>query len=460
MSEYAARSALERMNLREVAVATHYNGLEENMRLLAAAVPGEELPKFEARMSELCAAYGFSPSQQSKPFALSGGIAIIPVHGSLINRFGYSWGYVTGYNFIRSQASAAMQDEDVTGIIYDINSYGGEAAGCFECVEDLKNLTAGKPTMAVVDSNCYSAAMAIATAADKIVAIPSAGIGSIGVVMMHMDMSAMLDKVGVKVTFIHSGDHKVDGNPYEALPASVKKSMQIECDKSRDKFVALVAKNRGMEEKTVRDTEAACYRADDALALGLIDAVVQPSVAVQAFLDELSGSELSTTQKEPSMANEDKTKPGADDAARTQELATAAADARKAERARMSGITGCEEAKGKGQLASHLALNTEMSVDDAKAILKVSAPEAAAAAPVTTPAADTTTTTTTAAAGNPFKEAMNAGKHPNVGTDDGTGAASDPSAPEANKDSAAAKGILGAYKSAGGQLRKPAKEAA
>lgn len=118
------------------------------------------------------------------------------------------------------------------------------------------------------------------------------------------------------------------------------------------------------------------------------------------------------------------TKPGADNKATPEELATAQTEARTAERARVSGIQGCDEAKGRAALANHLAFNTSMSVVEAKALL-AAAPQASEQA----------------AATNPLKEAMDADKQPNVGADT-TGAAGD------GKPSAAA-GILAAAKLAG-----------
>jgi hypothetical protein len=52
-----------------------------------------------------------------------------------------------------------------------------------------------------------------------------------------------------------------------------------------------------------------------------------------------------------------------------------AADARSAERARMSAILGCEEAKGRAKLAQHLASSTDMTLEDAKKTLAASALE-------------------------------------------------------------------------------------
>ncbi|HCR6545409.1 TPA: S49 family peptidase, partial [Shigella flexneri] len=143
----------------------------------------------EQQMREnLCAAYGVGRPSADKPFAFSNGLAIIPIHGTLINRYGgYYYGYVTGYNFIRSQRNAALADPDVEAIIYDVNSNGGEAAGCFELSQEMFDTRGEKPSLAVVDSNCYSAAYALASAADKIVVTPSGGAGSIGVIALHID---------------------------------------------------------------------------------------------------------------------------------------------------------------------------------------------------------------------------------------------------------------------------------
>ncbi len=414
MSQLVARAALERMNMREVAIAAHCTTLASDLRELATANAESEQQKFLNYRSELCAAYGLEQPQQRKPFAFTSGLAIIPVNGTLINRFGSSWGWVTGYNFIRTQLALALADSDVTGIVLDVNSYGGEAAGCFELSSAIRAAREQKPVLAVVDSNAYSAGYAIASAATKVVCIPSGGVGSIGVVAMHVDMSQMLAEAGIKVTFIYESEHKIDGNPYQPLPDSVQKSMQASIHKSYEAFVSLVATNRGMDAQKVRDTKSQTYRADDALALGLIDAIATPQEAALAFLGELSGSDFQL-QGASSMSTAQTNEPGAGTQAQANQAAAeqAAQNARVAERARVSSIMGCEEAKGREALASHFAMNTDMSVDQAKAALAV-APKAAAEAPTSTQQASSTNTM--------FQQAMDATGNPNVGADGAAGA--------------------------------------
>lgn len=361
------------------------------------------------RNRNLCAAYGMAPSSGNKPFAFSGGFAIIPIHGSLINRYGgYYYGYVTGYNFIRSQMNAALADPDVDAIIFDVNSNGGEAAGCFELANEIFASRAVKPSFAVVDSNAYSAAYALGSAATKMAVIPSGGAGSIGVISMHVDISKMLEDFGVKVSIIKSGAHKADGNPFESLSDETKARWQADVDTMREDFVNLVAQNRNLDPKVVRDTEALCYNAPEALALGLIDAVTTPAKAVAEFLngpsggsDEQPGANAMFTQEQMDAARQE----AADEA-----TATATAAATTAERTRISGILGCKAAEGRSKLASHIAFNTAMSVADAETMLGASAVEQA-------PAPAAATNQPEKGADSPFKTVMDNADHPNMGAE-------------------------------------------
>lgn len=431
MSDFAARAALSRMNLREVALASHYSGFATDLQAMAAIDAAQADAKFMDRRADLCAAYGFNAPTQSKPFAFSNGIAIIPISGSLINRFSGSYeGWVTGYNFIRRQLNLALADDDVKGIIFDVNSYGGEAAGCFELAAEIRASREKKPSMALVDSNAYSAGFALASSASKVAAIPSAGVGSIGVITMHVDMSQAMEKWGYKVTLIYEAEHKADGNPYEPLPDAVKGEVQARIHKAYESFVGLVAENLGVDAKVIRDTKSRTYGAEEAMSLGLIHAVASPSEAAQAFFDELSGS--TTNLRQGADMSTQTQEPGADTQAATQ--AAAASAAKTAERTRIQGILGCEEAKGREQMANHLAMNTDMSVEDAKKLMAV--------APVAKPAE-----APKAAAANPFEAAMDATKNPNVGAD-AAGAPTEAASPVA--------AILADFKAASGRDLKAA----
>lgn len=388
MSVTVSQQAMLRMNHAAVMVAVNKTSLQMDLQTLHAETPESGERKRAEVMESLCAAYCFDSNAQNKPFAFQNGVAIIPIHGSLINRFGQCYGYVTGYNFIRRQRDAAMADPDVTAIVYDVNSGGGEAAGCFELADESFALRGTKPTISVVDSACYSAAYALASTSDQVVVTPTGGAGSVGVYTMHVDMSKMLENWGLEITLIHAGEHKVDGHPYAELPEDVRADMQKSVDATYNKFVESVARNRNLSVEAVKDTQARCYSADDALALGLIDSVASPLEAIRAFLGG------------PSEASNDET---------TGDSSMELNEAKQAERQRVGAIIGHPNAKGREAMANHLALNTDMSVDDAAALLAVA------------PVAHVEVVEKTDEAAKPknekFVKAMNLDDHPNVGPD-------------------------------------------
>ena len=367
--------------------------LAANLRQLAAADAQVENEAWATRKMELVAAYGLPQVEQRKPFAYSQGRAIVPVHGTLINRFSASWGYVTGYNFIRNQVAAAMADQEVETIVLDVNSFGGMVAGAEETADMIYQAREAKRVVAIVDAAGYSAGYWLASAASRLVVTPSGGVGSIGVVATHMSMAKMLDSFGIEVTFIHAGAKKVDGNPYEPLGESARADIQREVDATYMRFVDAVAKYRKKDKDKVRATEAGTFNASEAVENGLADAVLAPQFALadENMPSDKDDMEANTHDKEGAM-------PGENNGA-----APDPAEVQKAERARVAGIMGHANAKGREKLAQHLALNTSMSVDDAAAILAASATE------TTAPAAEQ--------GSGAFKKAMDADTHPNLSAD-------------------------------------------
>ena len=417
MSKELHANVIAGFNLKPALIApTYVDFLSSNLGNLRATNLNEEKKNVQAAQADMLSSYGVAGSDD-KPFAYADGIAFIPVAGLLINRFNYSFGgWVTGYNYIRSQLNMALMDDDVKGIVFDVNSGGGQVAGCFELVDDIYASRQVKPSVAIIDASCYSAAYAIASAATKMIITPSGGAGSVGVVATHFDFSKAMDDYGVKVTFIYSGDHKVDGNPYETLPKEVVANMQKEIDAIRKIFVDTVARNRSMESQAVFDTQAQCYSASEALALGLVDEINAPNEALVSFFTELQSSQLekeitmSVSKTDNGEANAEKNTTPVDQTATATDavenkLATTQAnitDPRAEERARIAGITACAEATDKQKLANYLALNTDLSVDAAKGILATAAVE---------------TKAKEVSAENTFAQAMDKTGNPNVGAD-------------------------------------------
>lgn len=202
------------------------------------------------------------------------GTALITLVGEFVNRgawIGADSGLIS-YEGLRYQLVTAVQDPRVRNILLDIESPGGEAIGAFEAAEMVREVSKVKPVVALVNGMVASAAYAIASGARAIVTLPTGISGSIGVVMMHLDFSKWLEEEGIKPTLIFAGAHKVDGNPFEALPEDVKAAFQREVMGFYDQFVATVAAGRkGLGEKAIRGTEAAIFKGQEAIDAGLAD---------------------------------------------------------------------------------------------------------------------------------------------------------------------------------------------
>jgi signal peptide peptidase SppA len=341
-----------------------------------------------------------------KPYVVTNGVLQIPVVGVLMNRFGYQFGrYATGYTYIQKAFERGMADPAVRGIAFVIDSPGGEVAGNFELVDKLFAARGEKPVRAFAADHAYSAAYSIASAADKISMTRSGGVGSIGVVTMHVDYSEAMKDAGVKVTFIYAGKHKVDGNAYEKLPDAVKARIQARIDRTYGIFTSTVARNRGMDEQAVRDTEALTYGAEEALEIGLADSVGVFEEALEAFANEVS-----TATGEDSMKTEQTAAEGisqaAHDAAVTAARNEGMAAGRKAASDRMTAIMGLDNAKGREKHALKMALTTDLSAEQVDGLL-ADFPKAEAAAPEAPKGDDKATT-------NHFDAAMSQG-NPEVG---------------------------------------------
>lgn len=412
----ASRAILDQFHMRCALLrADSAKSLHFSIAAALAERDADASQPISTRALTMMALYGVNNGfEDNKPFAFANSIAYIPITGVLLNRYLWATSYATGYNAIRGMHSAALADPDVKGIVFDVDTPGGMVQGCFELGDEIYAARGVKPNFAMVDANCFSAGYALASAASRIVAVRSAGVGSIGVVATHISYEKALKNEGVEVSLIFAGDHKVDGNPYESLTPEARKARQDEVNTLYGQFVATVARNRKIEDKAVRKTEARGYFAEEAMDLGLIDAIDSPIDAVAAFAEKLSGSKtfslgvIDMTPEEIKAAQD-----------------KAVGEARTAERARIQGILGCAEAKDRQTLASHLA-STDMSVADAQACLKAAAPEVApvAAAAPTDPVAAAAATKAAAMANN-FANAMDASQNPNVSANGGRGTETD-----------------------------------
>ncbi|HEV2594129.1 MAG TPA: S49 family peptidase [Sphingomicrobium sp.] len=218
------------------------------------------------------------------------GVAIVEVQGTLVQKLGTLRPYsgMTGYDGIRQNFLTALTDSDVKAIMLDVDSPGGEVAGCFDLADAIYAARGKKPIWAILNESAYSAAYALASAADRIIVPRTGGTGSIGVICAHVDFSKALTSAGVKVTFITHGDFKADGHSEIPLSGDAKKRIQADITSMGELFDRTVARNRGIAADSVRDLQAATFLGAEGVKRGLADAVMAPDEAFRALLAELA----------------------------------------------------------------------------------------------------------------------------------------------------------------------------
>lgn len=346
-----------------------------------------------------------------RPYAVSSdGILTIPVKGSLMHDFPYQLGsWATGYEYINEALVRGINDPGVRGIALEINSPGGYVSGNFDLVDRIAAMREIKPIHAFVNETACSAAYNIA-AACKSISVPRTGsIGSIGVLRVHMDYSGFMEGRGIKTTFIHAGKHKVDGNYLEPLPDSVKERWQAEVESTYSDFVATVARNRGMEESAIRDTQAQVYQSTEALETGLVDKIGPHPESLVAYATLFNSVSQQETDE---MADKAEVTQAAMEAAVASAKAEGVKEGAVAERNRITSILNSDEAKERPKAALASALKTEMDADAAKAFLADMPKEAAA---------QEHTQQTAGAGAKTFNAAMDATGNPKLGLGSGTG---------------------------------------
>lgn len=396
--QHIAARALNRPLLLEPGYARIFFAAIGSRLDMAALTDAQGLTTLAEQLPAQAASYSVRAARGDKSYSVRDSVAIIPVEGTLVHKSGYvgSSSGTMGYDGIEAQIKEALNDPMVKGILLDVDSPGGEVAGVQEVARVLGNST--KPVWAHANEMAASAAYWLASAADRLVLTETAEVGSVGVLMAHTDYSKSLSDKGVKVTLIHAGAHKVDGNPYTPLPDAVKAEFQDDIDQLRTLFATSVAVNMGIPTAQVLATEARMYRGQQAVDQGLAHAVMSFEDTLSAFSATLAtqggfskGKSMSKpdTNASPAAAGEGMTAEAhasavaaASTTARAEGHATGLAEGTAAgatqERTRINAILTHASATGREATAREFALNTNMSAEEATRVL--------AAVPATTSA--------------------------------------------------------------------------
>ena len=195
-----------------------------------------------------------SPQTAAAVARREGAVAILPLRGVIANRMNMfsSISGGTSNEAFAATMRATVADDAIKAIILDVDSPGGTVQGTEELSSLIHSMRGEKPIIAQVNATAASAAYWIASAADEIVMTPTGWVGSIGAMTVHDDISAAMEKAGVKRTVIQSAEYKNESPPHLPLTDEARAQLEAQCSFFDKMFVDRVASNRNISPALVR----------------------------------------------------------------------------------------------------------------------------------------------------------------------------------------------------------------
>jgi len=210
------------------------------------------------------------------------------------------------HEYVMSTIDDMIYDDNNKGLILYVETPGGSVFASDELyfkILEYKEKT-GRPVYSSMQSQATSGGYYISAPCDKIIANRNCWTGSIGVTMgTFMDVSELLDKLGIKTETITSGDNKAMGSSYESMTDEQRAIFQSLIDEAYEQFVDIVADGRNMSVERVKTlADGRIYTAKQALEAGLIDKIGTYEEAIEDMKAEYSLDDCEVEEFEPEYA--------------------------------------------------------------------------------------------------------------------------------------------------------------
>lgn len=167
---------------------------------------------------------------------------------------------------------SAEADEKVKAVIIEVDSTGGDPVAAEEVARVIKSST--KPVIAYIRSVGASAAYWAVSPADRIFALESSEVGSIGVTYSYVDNVKLNEKEGLNYNELATGKFKNTMSKNKALTNEEKNLIMSDLQKTHDLFVKTVSENRKMDINKVKElANGWAYNGNDSIKHGLIDEI-------------------------------------------------------------------------------------------------------------------------------------------------------------------------------------------
>lgn len=296
-------------------VAAHSHPFELVSRLAQRPVAmddDDDAPRKPVRPTAYAPRYIGEPDAVAESgWSLKSGVGLMCIDTPLVDKgFGVCGVWFHGYDTIEAAIREMDADARVKAIFIKWDCPGGVVApGLYDLTTFLQSrgaVAGAKPMWSYADVMC-SGAYWLGSQSSHVACHEAAFVGSIGAVYTHYSLAGMYERNGVVITPIQFGAHKTDGADFKLLDDAARADLQAEIDQIGEDFVATVAAGRGARftAEQARATEARVYvgrhsdKSRDALALGLVDAVLPEKDAFAALLADVSASSVPALAGKP-----------------------------------------------------------------------------------------------------------------------------------------------------------------
>lgn len=198
-----------------------------------------------------------------------------------------------------SSLTSRATDEGADAVIYEINSGGGSVVASREAARVVAGVDV--PTVCRITEAGASGAYWMASACDRIVADPLSMTGSIGTRSGYLEVSGLLDRLGVEYVNLTSAEFKDMGSQFKNITPAERERFQEILDASHRAFVEDIAENRNMSiERVEAAATGEIYLGRTAKELGLVDRLGGHDTAVAVARNLTGTTELSEKRYSPS----------------------------------------------------------------------------------------------------------------------------------------------------------------
>jgi len=223
----------------------------------------------------------------------SNGVAIESIVGPMVGMDIPVNPYITSSTNMARRIRGYANDPECKGLLIHCDSGGGSVAGVDELASAVAAFSASKPCAAHVTCSCSAAYWAI-SGASKIYADKLAYVGSLGVYCVLEDITGMLEKAGIKLTVVSTGEMKGAGADGSVTDPMIEQQQRI-VDQINEAFKAAVKAGRKA------DTDAlftgGVWLAQESAARPLCDIGTKDD-AVRYVTNEIASGALRSRAKE------------------------------------------------------------------------------------------------------------------------------------------------------------------